>query len=208
MEQRITVNGGEYIDKLASDGRPIIVFLGHYGNWEWVQEVSRHYRHPAINAEIYRPMKNKIMDNVMLAIRARFHTHPIRQKHVIRQLIRMNREGKQFIVGVIADQRPNSKNLHHWTTFLNQDTAYAIGGEELGRHVDAHFVYLDIKKPYRGRYVMTFKPIFIEGLQDEDYPYTKKFLLMMEETIYHAPQYWLWSHNRWKYDRQGNIIHK
>ena len=55
---------------------------------------------------------------------------------------------------------------------------------------------------------MTFKPIFIEGLQDEDYPYTKKFLLMMEETIYHAPQYWLWSHNRWKYDRQGNIIHK
>ena len=208
LERHITVRNSNKIEELASDGRPIIVFLGHYGNWEWVQEVTRHYQHPAINAEIYRPIRNKVMDNVMLAIRSRFSTMPIPQKHAIRQLLRMHHDGKQFLVGFIADQRPNSKNLYHWTSFLNQDTAFAIGGEEIGNHLQAHFVYLDVEKSGRGQYIMTFTPILVEKEQTEAYPYTIKFLQMMEQTIRRKPEYWLWSHNRWEFDREGNTIHK
>lgn len=144
----------------------------------------------------------------MLAIRSRFPTLPIPQNYAARQLLRMHSDGLQFIVGFIADQRPNSKNLYHWTMFLNQDTAYATGGEEIGRHICAHFVYLDIEKPCRGQYIFTFVPMTIEDNLTEAYPYTIKFLKMMEQTIRRKPEYWLWSHNRWEFDREGNTINQ
>lgn len=207
LEEHILVNGGDMIERIAADGRPIIVFLGHYGNWEWVQEVTRHYQCPAINAEIYRPIHNPVMNELMKRIRARFPTTPIPQKQAIRQLLRMNREGQQFLVGFISDQRPNSKNLYHWTTFLNQDTAYATGGEEIGKHLNAHFVYLQVEKTRRGYYVMTFREMEGGNLTGEN-QYTRLFLRLMEESICKAPEYWLWSHNRWEFDREGNTIYK
>lgn len=208
LEQRIKVRGGDLIERLAEDGRSIIVFLGHYGNWEWVQEVTRHYRRPSLNAEIYRPVKDLAMNEVLKQIRARFATTPIPQKQAVRHLLQLNREGRQFLVGFVADQRPNSKNLYHWTSFLNQDTAYAAGGEEIGKHINAHFVFLNIEKPQRGHYVMTFQEIATDKDTTDEHPYTLQFFQLMEACIRKAPAYWLWSHNRWEFDRNGNTIHK
>ena len=208
LEEHITVKNSSKIEELAKDNNSIILFLGHYGNWEWVQEITRHYQNPAINVEIYRPVKNKVIDNIMLTIRSRFSTLPIPQKHAVRRLLDMHRNGTQFLVGFIADQRPNSKNLNHWTTFLNQDTAFAIGGEEIGNHIHANFIYLDIEKPERGHYVMTVKEMKPANCQEGEHSYTRLFLQLMENTIRREPAYWLWSHNRWEFDREGNTIHK
>ena len=208
LEQHISVRNHTLIEKLASDGRPIIVYLGHYGNWEWVQEVTRHYKRPYINAEIYRVLRNKAMDDVMHKIRSRFDTTQIPQHRAIHQLMRMHRDGKQFLVGFVSDQRPNDKNLYHWMEFLNQDTAFAVGGEELGKRLNAHFVFLKVEKPSRGHYIMTFKEMKPKINEDNPYPYSTLFMKLLEESICEAPEYWLWSHNRWKYDRTGKIIHK
>ena len=207
LHRRIVVRGGDMIERIAADGRPVVVFLGHYGNWEWVQQVTRHYQRPPINAEIYRPIHDKVVDKIMLLIRGRFDTVPIPQHKAVRTLLRMRNEGQQFLVGFISDQRPNSPHLRHWTTFLHQDTAFAAGGEEIGNHLDAHFVFLHVEKPQRGHYEMTFHEMSIDNNASEDYPYTKCFLRLIEEAINKAPEYWLWSHNRWKYDREGNKIH-
>lgn len=203
LEQHIEVLEARLIERLAEDGSPIIVFLGHYGNWEWVQEVTRHYARPALNAEIYRHLKDPASDRMFHIIRSRFNTEQIEQAQAVRRLLSLKREGKQFLVGFISDQRPNSSNLNHWTTFLNQDTAYAAGGEEIGRHVGAKYVYLEVLKPRRGHYTMTFKEIKPADTE-EKYPYTLAFLSMLETTIRRAPQFWLWSHNRWKFRRDGS----
>ena len=137
------------------------------------------------------------MERVMLKIRSRFNTISIPQKRTVRTLLRMTREGRQWLIGFIADQRPNSGNPHHWTTFLGQDTAYVTGGEEIGRHTKAHFLYLDVEKTRRGHYRMTFHAI--DPIQDgEPWPYTRGFMHMLEQTIRREPAYWLWSHKRWK----------
>jgi len=205
LAYRIEVRGGDMIERISSDGRSVIVMLGHYGNWEWVQEVTRHYSHPAISAEIYRPQKSKSADMLMGKIRRRFGTMLIKQKNAVRTLLRMNNEGRQFLVGFIADQRPNSQNLYHWTHFLNQETAYAAGAEEIGMRIGAHFVYLDVEKTCRGHYVMTFREMRIGDNFKGEYPYTHLFMSMMEDTIRRKPEYWLWSHNRWKYKRDNEF---
>ena len=201
LERHINVRNAELVERLAEDGSPIVVFLGHYCNWEWVQEVTRHYARPEVNAEIFRPLRGYVSNEMFRLIRSRFNTEQIPQQKAVRRLLQLKNEGKQFLVGFISDQRPNSTNLNHWTDFLNQETAYAAGGEEIGRHVGAKYIYLDIEKTKRGHYTMTFKDIKpVDG--NEKYPYTLAFMHMLEATIKRAPQYWLWSHNRWKFKRK------
>lgn len=207
MKRRVVVTNPELIEQLASDGRPIVLYMGHYGNWEWVQAVTRYYRRPAVNCEIYRPLHDKVMDKVMLKIRSRFPNQAITQNNAFRALLRMKQEGTQFLVGFIADQRPNSAHLYHWAEFLNQDTPYAVGGEEIGNRVNAHYAYLEVEKYKRGYFRMTFKEI--PCLEEfKEYPYTLQFMKMLEETIRRTPELWLWSHKRWRYSRLENEINK
>ncbi len=209
LDRRVIVNGTEIVEELAGDGNSVILFVGHYGNWEWAQQVTRQYKKPPVTVEIYRPIKNKALDDMMFRIRAKYDNLPVPQKQAVKKLLRMSKEGKQFLVALVADQRPNSKNLYHWTTFLHQDTAYAVGGEEIGRRINAHYVFLYVEKVKRGYYKMEFQKMDIDQMPaDEAYPYTKRYLQLMENMIRNAPELWLWSHNRWKYDREGNKIHK
>ena len=197
--RRIEIRNSELIDSAFADGCSVIMYLGHYGNWEWVQTVSKVFHGNDVSGEIYRRLYNPTMERVMQRVRSRFDTVCIPQENAVRTLLRMHAEGKKFIIGFIADQYPNSWNFHYWTDFLNQRAAYVTGGEEIGRRVGARFVYLEVDKPNRGHYIMTFKPIEIAADSIDEYPYTLQFLRMFEEHIRRSPEYWLWSHNRWRY---------
>ena len=198
--RRIEVAGAELIDEAARRGQSAVVMLGHYGNWEWVPAVTGHISEDVIACQIYHPLKNKVMDRVMLKIRSRFGSESIPMARTVRRLLEMERNGQHFMCGFIADQRPFTKALHHWTTFLGQDTPYVTGGETIGDHVGAAYFFLDVEKLSRGHYRLTYKPL--EPIADgEEFPYTRAYLRMLEASIRRDPRLWLWSHNRWKRHR-------
>lgn len=201
MKRRVIVHNIELIEDIAAEGRPIVMFLGHYGNWEWVQEITRRYSNPKVSGEIYRPISNRLSGKLMEAIRSRYSTVLIPQKTAVRTIIKMKQEHSTFLIGFISDQRPIRRSLNHWTCFLNQDSPYMVGGEEIGKHIGAAFLYLDVEKPRRGQYIMTVKSMSPADT-DEEYPYTLLYMQMLETTIRRAPQYWLWSHKRWKHKRK------
>lgn len=203
MDKRVSVNGADYVESIATGGRSVIVFMSHYGNWEWAQEITRYYSCPPHSAALYRKIKSRWMNEVMKKIRSRYNTELILQKEGARKLLSYRKQGHQTAVGFIADQRPNSSNLNHWTIFLGQETAYPVGGEEIGKHIEAGFVYLDVEKPKRGHYVLTFRSL--EPSSDEEYPYMKAYLRYLEATIRREPAYWLWSHKRWRI-KPKNVI--
>lgn len=200
IDRHVEVTGGDLVEKAAEDGRSFILLMAHYGNWEWAQAVSRHYKRPAISGEIYRPGSDAVTAPIIDKIRARFNTLLISQKQTYRTLLKMKMEGKQFIIGFITDQRPNSGALTHWMKFLNQDTAVMIGADQIGNKINAHRFYLDIEKVKRGYYRMTFNPMILtdEEKKASSFPYTEKFMHLLERSIQRQPAYWLWSHNRWK----------
>ena len=202
IDRRAEVINGEYIDDIIRSGHSVVLFLGHYGNWEWVQAIIHHLREPLVGGQIYRPLHNKVMDMVMLKIRSRFGLECIPQNKAVRRLLEIKGSGQKFVIGFISDQRPIGKKLHHWTQFLGQDTPYVVGGETIGSHVDARFVYLDVEKVSRGHYRMTFCPVSPDPEDDGPYPYTREFMKMLEKTISREPAYWLWSHKRWKRHRE------
>ena len=202
IDRRAVVTNGEYIDDIIRSGHSMVLLLGHYGNWEWVQAIIHHFKEPLVGGQIYRPLRNKMMDMVMLRIRSRFGLECIPQKNAVRRLLGIERGGQKFVIGFISDQRPTGKTLHHWTTFLGQDTPYVVGGETIGNHVDARFVYLDMEKTSRGHYRLTFCPVVPDPEDKGPDPYTREFMKMLEKTIRREPAYWLWSHRRWKRHRE------
>lgn len=197
IDRRVEVVGAELIDNAARNGKSSILFLGHFGNWEWVTAITRHFRCKQIFAEIYSPLKSKVMDAVMLELRNRFHSEAIPKQRAARRLIEIERKGEHFVTGFIADQRPLGRNLHHWTRFMGIETPYLVGGEAIGDKLGCEFFYLDIEKKKRGYYRLTFRRL-LPLQDDEPNPVTRSFLTELEKSIRRRPELWLWTHNRFK----------
>lgn len=203
MRKRMRFTNIEIIEEMRKDGRPFFVYLGHQGNWEYVTSISLWVDPSLSGCQIYHPLSSKVMDKLMYRLRNRFNTVGIPQKNTLRTILTMMKEGKQPLLGLIADQRPQRYPEPEWTTFLNQDTPIITGGETLGRRLDAHFIYGSIKCIRRGYYEITLQPIVpVEG---EEYSYSKQYLRMLEKDIKDQPHMWLWSHKRWSFKRSDYI---
>lgn len=205
VDRRIKVSGTEIVDRYAAEGHPVIVYLGHYGNWEWVTAVARQYKVPDFSAQVYKPLHDKAFDKLMLKLRSRFGSISIPKSSVLRSLLKWRNEGKKFVIGFISDHRTNSDTPHNTTLFLNQETSLVAGGEEIGNRINAAYLFLDVEKTARGHYHLTFKEI-IPNDNAINYPYTRRYMEMFEENIRRRPGLWLWSHKRWlpKDNNQSN----
>lgn len=203
IDRRVEVCRADIVEKAAATGRPIFLYLGHYCNWEWVPAITHHFRQPKTTAQIYKPLRNKAFDRLMLKVRSRFNALNIEQARAMRTLIKLSREGS-YIVGILDDHSPNHSRSHHFMDFLNHPgTIINVGAEEIGSRLNAIFLYLDVEKTGRGHYRLTFKPIDIDQADKEEYPYSRRYMAMLQETIRRQPPYWLWSHKRWRYTRQS-----
>ena len=205
--KEVSIYGYEIVESLAKKNIPIFVFLSHYGNWEWAQEVKKRYASPDTTATIYHNIANKNMNRIMLKIRSRWNGMLLSQDEAVRKILRLQQTGKSFLVGFISDQRPHNAKDNQWITFLNQPTDMVCGAELFGKRCNAAFLYLDIKKTGRGHYRMTFMRLCPSGSCLTPYPYTETYMKMLEQTIIERPEYWLWSHKRWAHaDNSRNII--
>ncbi len=200
IERRISIEGVEEVNEAVERGKSVVLFLGHFGNWEWVTCAARKLHPDALICEIYHPLRDKAMDRVMIDLRSRFGTENIPMKLTARRLIKINQDGKRFICGFIADQRPFSETKKHWTDFLGIDTAYVNGGEVIGSKLGAEYFYAEMLPLRRGHYLLSFRRLVpIEDGQEN--PYTRAYLKELEKSISRYPSGWLWSHNRWKHHR-------
>ena len=200
MRKRTQFYGIELLDKATAEGRSCLMYLGHYGNWEWVPSVTLWMHNPeVIFAQIYRPLKNKWFDHFFLKLRSRFNSHCIPKQDTLREIIRYRNSGQPSITGFMADQTPSPANIHFWVTFLNQDTPVLTGVEKIAKKVDFAVFYFDVEKVKRGYYAVTIREVELHPKEDPEFDITRKYMDLMENTIRRAPEYWLWTHNRWKH---------
>ena len=152
--------------------------------------------------QIYHPLENKWFDRMSLRFRQRLGAVCIPMAETLRRLLQYREEGQPVVIGYISDQVPFWNNIHHWCQFLNHDTPVLTGTERLARKTGHAVFYLDIQRVKRGYYEATFKLITLEPKTMGEYEITDAYFRMLEASIRRAPQYWLWSHNRWKRTRE------
>ena len=96
---------------------------------------------------------------------------------------------------------PGYNGIHCWVDFLNHDTPVYSGPERIARMQHSQVYYLDIRRPRRGYYIGKFIKMADDAAECEKFTLTKEYFRLLEESIRRQPQYWLWSHRRWKRTR-------
>lgn len=198
VDHRIKTENAEIVDKAVQEGHSVVLFLGHYGNWEWVPAIVHSFRNDALMGQIYHPLSNKVFDKLMLTIRSRFGSESITMANTYRRLVQIERDGGRFVVGFISDQRPRGHHTDNWMKFMGIDTDYITGGETIGSRLGCRFIYLDVEPVGRGEYIMRFKEVEPKA-DGKEFPYTRRYMELLEETIRRNPPYWLWSHKRFSH---------
>lgn len=199
IRRRMKFEGTEALDEAVYNGKCITVFLGHYGNWEWVSTLGLHITNDAQPAQIYHHLESPVMDRILLYARARFGSVNLEMKESFAKLRAMQRQGIRHVTGYISDQAPGFDGSHYWTTFLNHPkTPCYSGGERIARLLGTPCFYIDIRRPRRGRYVAHFVKICDDPADLPRFGITARYFELLEQSIRINPYLWLWSHNRWK----------
>lgn len=209
MRRRVTFEGIELVDELLGQGKSIVAYFAHTGNWEWTPSITLWSRHtPHVDAEfcqVYRPLRNKWFDSLLLKVRSRFEPLSFAKNHVLRHLMELRRDGMPSITGFMSDQKPSAGDPTRKLLFLNHRTAFITGTEALARKLKMAVVYWDMHKPRRGHYHVVMRLITPDASQEPDMSVTDTYAHLLEQTIRREPSIWLWTHKRWKREVEGEL---
>jgi len=200
LSQHIHYKNPELLDKYYSEGRHVTAIAAHYGNWEWLLGLAAELKHTPL--AIYKPLNNEKMNAFLIRKRQKFGAKLIGMSEVPRELLKLKQENRLSITMFIADQSPVWEETQYWTDFLNQQTAVYLGPEKMARKLNSVVVYYKMSLKERGQYEVEVIPISENPLKEEPYAITDKYFSYIGETIKEKPEYWLWSHNRWKLTRR------
>lgn len=196
--------GLERLEDAFDRGQDCATILGHYCNWEWLSATGLGYkRHPeAITGLIYHRLRSKAMDRLFLKLRNAHKGFCVKKAYTLRTVVRLKKENKRNMFGYISDQTPKWDNIHLWLDFLHQDTPVFTGGERIMRMMDNAVFYVDMRRTKRGHYAANFIPITLHAKQTDEFFIVRQFFSMLEQSIRREPQFYLWTHNRWKRTRE------
>lgn len=194
--RRMVFNNPEVPEGFKRKNQSILFLASHQFNWEWLL-VSATINFPMDIDFIYQQVKNKFFDRLSLQMRKRFGAHAIRRDEVARELVR--RKPVTRGLASVADQYPGyGHDKKYITQFLNQETAFFYGTNQLALLTQFPAVYYEIKKIERGYYEATPHIVALPPYERSSDAAIEGYVRLVERTIRENPSGWLWSHNRWK----------
>lgn len=204
-EKARTVLTVENLDRHCAEvhGRDWIALSAHFGCWEYCSYWGL-YEPTQLLVAVYHPLRSAVMEHLYRRLRNSACATTVAMKDCLRFYLR-NREkgvdGRNLVMGLIADQNPPKRPDSHWFRFLNQDTIFFDGGEKLALrcHLPVYFVKMERLK--RGRYAMSFERIYDGEEPVCEYEITERYVRKLEAMIREHPELWMWSHRRWKHKR-------
>lgn len=202
MKRRMMFENVELIDKSIENRHSVLLYLGHYGNWEYITSITLWVRNvppDVIYTQVYRQLRNEWFDELFLKIRGRFHSICIEKRNTFRGLLKIKNSGKLSVNGFMSDQHPSGNDKHHVIKFLNHNTAMITGTEVLAQRLNMDVLFFDIEKVKRGHYKAVVKPISTSSADETPMAITDAYADLMENAIRRQPELWLWTHKRWKH---------
>lgn len=203
MEKRYKfINLDVYMD-LEKKKKSIALLCAHYASYEWV--ISMNYHITFKGYGIYKRISNKYFDKLVHDIRSKFKATLITTKDTISTIEQNQKDGILGIYGFASDQSPKSSIKSHWSTFMGIETPIHVGAEIISKRLDMNVVFLKTKKVKRGYYEATLEVMSEDAKSIPNFEISDAFIRKVEEQIYEAPEYYLWTHKRWKHKKENRI---
>lgn len=189
-------NMDEYV-KIENQGKSIAMMASHMASYEWLVSISYHVNFPSFL--IYKQVSNKYFEKLVKKIRSRFNAYLVPHRDtfsVIEENLKNNRPG---LYGFASDQSPQYKKNNHWYPFFGHEVPIYTGAESVAKTYDFNLMFVDVKKPQRGHYVATFETVSLEPNTIENYKLSEWFIQRVEKQIRETPEFYLWTHKRFKH---------
>lgn len=197
MKERLTFTNVELLTNLGKQNRSIILMCGHYGSWEWIFILQTYLEHKGY--AVYSRLSNKYFDRLVKRIRAKYNSTLITTKETVPTLTKSKLAGELTINGFVSDQSPQVERAYHWNEFMGIKVPIHTGAEMLAKRLDMSVVFFRVKRLKRGYYETTFEMLAQDPNEYPNYEISDMFTKKVEKQIREAPQYYLWTHRRWKH---------
>lgn len=199
LRRRFTVTNIGILESLLKDKRDTIAILGHYNNWEWLAAFPLYTGYKPIS--IYKPLQNKYFNNFINKLRSSHGMELAPMSGIMREIIENRRKNNCTISAFLTDQTPVRHEIRYWSTFMNQDTPVYLGPEKIALKFDMAVVFFHIEKVRRGFYNLNIELLFEHTVGLPEYEITERHVKRLEEIVTCKPEYWIWSHRRWKHKK-------
>lgn len=206
MRERVVFGNMDEVNRLVDAAGGGIFMLAHMGNWEWMASVQQWVSPGVTEVNVYRRLKNEIMDALMLSIRGQRGGVCVEKQRILREMVRYRSEGKPITVGLLSDQKVRPELTRVWATFMQQEVGFLEGGEVLGKKFGYPVFYAHITSDRRGHYHSDMRVLSANPKNTQDGEITKAYAAALEANILEQPALWLWTHKRFKYRKGVNEL--
>ena len=197
MKKHFKFTNVELLNDIENSNRSTILMCAHYGSWEWIFILQKYVQ--STGYAVYKRLANPYFDRLVKRIRARYNSYLITTKETIPTLLNAQGKGNLTISGFVSDQTAKPHTALHWGEFMGYKVPMHTGAEMLAKKLDLAVVFFRVKRLKRGYYETTFEVITLNPRDYKDYEITDKFFRLVEKQIWEAPEYYLWTHKRWKH---------
>jgi len=201
LKKRFKITNPEEFKRLESLDKSIILIFGHYASWEWSIVLQQYINFKGLG--VYKPLANKYFDSLVKNIRSKFNTDLISTKETISVINDHETKGIKSITGFLSDQSPRLTKDVYWGEFMGIKVPCFTGAERLAKKLDLTTAYLKVTKVKRGFYEAEIITLAENPKDYQNYELTDMFLREVEKQIYEAPEYYFWTHKRWKHWKKG-----
>jgi len=200
IAERFVFTNLEVYQNLEKEGKSIALLCAHYASYEWAISMNNHIQFEGY--AIYKKLSNKHFDKLVRDIRSKFSATLLNTRETI-PTIEHNAKIQHFgVYGLASDQSPQASKAFHWAEFMGIEVPVHTGAEMIAKRFDMNVIFLKNKKVKRGYYQATFELMSDNPKEVPDFEISDDFMRRVEKQIHEAPEFYLWTHKRWKHRRK------
>ena len=197
MKKRFYIENPEIFYELEKKNKSVMFMTSHYGGFEWFLSINYHV--PQIPFAVYTPLSNKSLESLIKKFRLRHGSKLISRYEAGSYIKKQIKENKLFLYGMAADQSAQIRSITYWKEFLGVKVPVFTGSERIAKQHDIPVVFGKVVKIKRGYYKVVVDLISEFPNEYKDYQITDIYLKKLEKQIREIPEYYYWTHNRFKH---------
>jgi KDO2-lipid IV(A) lauroyltransferase len=197
MKKRFYIENPEIFYELEKKNKSVMFMTSHYGGFEWFLSINYHV--PQLPFAVYTPLSNKSLDSLIKKFRLRHGSKLISRYKAGSYIKKQIKENKLFLYGMAADQSAQIRSITYWKEFLGVKVPVFTGSERIAKQHDIPVVFGKVVKIKRGYYKVVVDLISEFPNEYKNYQITDIYLKKLEKQIREIPEYYYWTHNRFKH---------
>ncbi|MFK8060734.1 MAG: lysophospholipid acyltransferase family protein [Polaribacter sp.] len=197
IKKRYHFKNIDLINELYKNNRSIALMMAHYGNWEWISSLPLHTKIDTYAS--YTKVSNIYFEQIVKNYRSKFGMFLTKSVDTTKTILLNHKKGKQSLFVLISDQSPQLGKTQYWRSFFDIKVPVFTGADLIARKFDFAVVNANVKRTKRGFYEIDFDLITDNAKELPKHKVIDVYTEMIEKHIKKQPEFYLWSHKRFKH---------